>query len=90
MEEEKKTNKLEYYVPKSERTLRELHLMFASADSPDRMSNIAQRINYGLTTPLYPRVSRKNTIDRCDVARNKTASPFRSGSGISPAHSLFA
>ena len=45
MEEEKKTNKLEYYVPKSERTLRELHLMFAHADSPDRMSNIAQRIN---------------------------------------------
>ena len=52
MEEEKKTNKLEYYVPKSERTLRELHLMFASADSPDRMSNISQRISYGLATPL--------------------------------------
>ena len=52
MEEEKKTNKLEYYVPKSERTLRELHLMFASADSPDRMSSIAQRISYGLATPL--------------------------------------
>ena len=33
MKEEKKTNKLEYYVPKSERTLRELHLMFASAET---------------------------------------------------------
>ena len=46
MKEEKKTNKLEYCVPKSERTLRELHLMFASADSPDRMSNIAQGLSY--------------------------------------------
>ena len=46
MKEEKKTNKLEYYVPKNERTLRELHLMFAKADFPDRMSNIAQGLSY--------------------------------------------
>ena len=52
MEEEKKTNKLEYYVPKSERTLRELHLMFASADSPDRMSNIAQGTSRGFGIPV--------------------------------------
>ena len=36
------TNKLEYCVLESERTLRVLHLMFAHADSPDRMSNLAQ------------------------------------------------
>ena len=36
MEEENKTNTFEYYVPKSERTLRELHLMFASAETHER------------------------------------------------------
>ena len=37
-----KTNFLEYDVPESVRTLRVLHLKFAEADSPDRMSNLAQ------------------------------------------------
>ena len=32
------TNKLDYYVSESERTLRVLHLMFGEANSPDRMS----------------------------------------------------
>ena len=52
MKDEKKTNNLEYCVLESVRMLRMLHLMFANADSPDRMSNIAQRISYGLATPL--------------------------------------
>ena len=42
MKDEMTTNKLEYCVLESERTLRVLHLMFAHADSPDRMSNLAQ------------------------------------------------
>ena len=36
------TNILEYYVPESEGALRALHLMFAEANSPDRMSIFAQ------------------------------------------------
>ena len=42
MKDEMTTNKLEYYVPESVRMLRILHLMFAHADSPDRMSILAQ------------------------------------------------
>ena len=38
IKDEMTTNKLEYYVPESVRMLRILHLMFAHADSPDRMS----------------------------------------------------
>ena len=38
MKDEMMTNKLEYYVPESERALRALHLMFDHANSPDRMS----------------------------------------------------
>ena len=45
-ENEMKTNNLEYCVQESKRTLRGLHLMFAIADSPDRMSNIAQGLSY--------------------------------------------
>ena len=52
MKEKKTTHKLEYYVPESERTLRVLHLMFALADSPDRMSNIAQGLPV-ITAPQY-------------------------------------
>ena len=38
IEDGKMTNKLQYYVRESERTLRVLHLMFVHANSPDRMS----------------------------------------------------
>ena len=63
IEDGKMTNKLQYYVRESERTLRVLHLMFVHANSPDRMSIllkaslytqtlltnaiVAQRINQG-------------------------------------------
>ena len=49
------TNKLEYCVLESERTLRVLHLMFAHADSPDRMSILAQgdEIKKDETGPLW-------------------------------------
>ena len=42
MKNERTRNKHEYYIPVSVRTLRVLHLMFALADSPDRMSIAAQ------------------------------------------------
>ena len=52
MKDEKKTNNLEYCVLESVRMLRMLHLMFANADSPDRMSNIAQGTSRGFGIPV--------------------------------------
>ena len=75
------TNKLEYCVLESERTLRVLHLMFAHADSPDRMSNSVQgsqleddeRSLWKLsqvrrTAPPQPRIRTQYRIDRRNVA----------------------
>ena len=56
------TNILEYYVPESEGALRALHLMFAEANSPDRMSILAQgdEIKKDETGPLWENGSKYN------------------------------
>ena len=88
------TNKLEYCVLESERTLRVLHLMFAHADSPDRMSNSAQgsqleddeHSSWKLsqvrrTAPPQPRIRTQCRIYSRHVASDYAACPRCSSGG---------